>query len=149
MASCCSTENHNPVKNPCPVCGTAGKAVAISSLYHQIRFPDNLTVPAADYYLCAKPDCALGYYSDTGLCFKKSQLREAEHIAAGWLCYCFDISKADYRAALDNRNADEIKKFVIEQTRIGSCACSSRNPSGQCCLADFKRVEKVYANEPQ
>ena len=147
MASCCSIEKHTSVKDPCPACGATSRSVPVSTLYHQILYPDNLFIPVAEYYFCTNPDCAVGYFSDTGPQFKKFQLREADHIRSGWLCYCFDISKTDYQTALKNHNATVIKDFVIEQTKTGSCACASRNPSGQCCLADFKRLEKEYPDE--
>ena len=147
MAACCSVQNTRSVKHPCPTCGADARPVRRETLYHQVRYPDNLTIAEANYFFCTNPDCEVGYFTEQGSRFLKSQLREELHINAGWLCYCFDISKADYQTALDNHNADEIKDFVIEQTKTGSCACASRNPSGQCCLADFKRLEKEYSDE--
>jgi len=32
-----------------------------------------------------------------------------------------------------------IRDFVVAQTRLGLCACDTRNPSGRCCLIDFPR----------
>ncbi len=29
----------------------------------------------------------------------------------------------------------------MQRTKAGECACEIRNPSGQCCLANFKRLE--------
>ena len=147
MATCCSVEKHKIVKDQCPACSVTGKSVAKSTLRQQIRFPDNLTIPPVIFYYCASPDCEVGYFNNNGISFQKSQLREQEKITSGWLCYCFDISKENYRSALENHTADDIKNFVIEQTKIDSCTCTTRNPSGQCCLADFKRFEKDYKNE--
>ncbi|MCF6204409.1 MAG: hypothetical protein L3J59_12215, partial [Methylococcaceae bacterium] len=58
------------------------------------------------------------------------------------LCYCFDVNVAEYIQALKNNTASEIKNFVIQKTKSGECACEIRNPSGQCCLANFKQLEK-------
>ena len=147
MAACCSVEKQKIVKDQCPACGVTGKSVVASTLLQQIRFPDNLTIPPATFYYCTSPDCEIGYFANNGITFQRSQLREQEKIKSGWLCYCFDISKADYRTALDNHNAEDIKNFIIQKTKTGTCTCATRNPSGQCCLADFKRFEKNYPNE--
>ncbi len=49
------------------------------------------------------------------------------------LCYCFGITKQDYK------NDPSLRNYVIEQTRLGNCSCSTENPSGQCCLKDFPK----------
>ena len=147
MAACCSIEKHKIVKDQCPVCGTTGNSVAAATIHQQIRYPDNLYIPDTRFYYCASPNCEVGYFANNGVTFQKSQLREQEKITSGWLCYCFDISKTAYRIALECNSADNIKNFVIEQTKINSCTCTTRNPSGQCCLADFKRFEEDYQNE--
>lgn len=147
MSPCCPVEVPKPGKTTCPACGSEGRAVATATLYHQICFPDNLSIPATEFYYCAIADCEVAYFSDSGISFRKTQLREYAHIQSGWLCYCFDISKAAYRDALLQHRADDIRNFVIEQTKTGTCACTTRNPSGQCCLADFKRFEKEHRNE--
>lgn len=60
------------------------------------------------------------------------------------LCYCFDVSVSHYQSALEAGISKPIKTFVVEQTKSGFCACKTSNPSGRCCLADFKRLEKNY-----
>ena len=50
------------------------------------------------------------------------------------LCYCFGFTKQDYK---DNPS---VREYVIEKTRLGKCSCSTKNPSGQCCLKDFPKV---------
>jgi len=49
---------------------------------------------------------------------------------------------------LANGSALAIKAFVIQQTKEGLCACESRNPSGRCCLADFRRLEQEHQATP-
>jgi hypothetical protein len=51
------------------------------------------------------------------------------------LCYCFGFTKQDYK------DDASVRDYVIEQTRAGNCSCSTKNPSGQCCLKDFPRVK--------
>ena len=147
MAACCSVIKYKIEKEQCPTCGVTGKSVAVATMHQQLRFPENLSIPQATFYYCASPDCEVAYFTNNGINFQKSQLREYKHIKSGQLCYCFDISKDDYRTALESNKAGDIKTFVIEQTKTGTCTCTTRNPSGQCCLADFKRFEKDYQNE--
>lgn len=147
MAACCAVKGNSPEKNLCPVCQIKGKPVPMETLYHQVSFPNNMNIPNATFYFCAAPECTVGYFTASGIIIQKNQLREKEHIRSGWLCYCFDISQQDYHAALDTNTAEAIKQFVIAQTKTGSCACTTRNPSGQCCLADFKQFEKEQQRE--
>jgi len=88
----------------------------------------------------------VGYFSTEGSIIPKQQLRTAGDIQEDRLCYCFDISEARYRLALQTHKAEPIKQFVIAQTRSGTCACDIKNPSGQCCLARFKQLEKERAH---
>jgi len=110
---------------------------------HQLQFPDNQNLAQGDYAFCANSDCLNGYFSKCNR-IAKSQLRVFQSAAATMLCHCFDISETSYRAALANGSALAIKAFVIQQTKEGLCACESRNPSGRCCLADFRRLEQSH-----
>ena len=58
------------------------------------------------------------------------------------LCYCFNISKQAYLEALDINQDTTITNFIIFQTKHHYCHCAMLNPSGQCCLKDFKRLKK-------
>ena len=58
------------------------------------------------------------------------------------LCYCFNISEAAYREALAQGEAQILKDFVIWQTKHGHCRCEALNPNKQCCLKDFKKLER-------
>jgi hypothetical protein len=139
MSNCCS---NNPVKNThaaCPHCNASCLHVSLKTLFQQVKFPDNMQIQAADYYFCAAIECTVGYFSATSV-IHRQQLRLREEINSGWLCYCFDISEAEYRAALSVGQGAAIMDFVIQKTKAGECACESRNPSGQCCLAKFKQV---------
>ena len=95
------------------------------------------------YYYCPSEGCSIGYFSSE-FEIPKQELREFQNIQQGWLCFCFDISVAVYRSALREKNSEVIKKFVMQKTREGECACETRNPTGKCCLANFKRIEKEY-----
>jgi len=112
-------------------------------MLHQVQCPDNQTLIDGDYAFCANRDCAVAYFS-TSTSIQKSQLRAFQSNQDAMLCYCFDISESTYQAALGNGTAEAMKAFVVQQTKAGLCACESRNPSGRCCLADFRRMEKAH-----
>ena len=142
MSNCCADSSSKATTQACPECGTVGKSVEMRTLYHQLRFPENQRIASGGYYFCPSRHCSIGYFSSAGNSIPKSHLRTYQDIRKDKLCYCFDIDTEFYLSALRVNRADSIKGFVIQRTKTGECACESRNPSGQCCLAEFKRLEK-------
>jgi len=116
------------------------------TLFHQVRFPENQAITSDSYYYCPSKQCSVGYFSSNGNTVPKQYLRSYSAIQEDKLCYCFDIDADQYSSALKANRAEPIKDFVIQRTKSGECACEIRNPSGQCCLANFKYLEK---NQPQ
>ncbi|RMH20974.1 MAG: hypothetical protein D6698_03350 [Gammaproteobacteria bacterium] len=109
-------------------------------MLHQITFPQNLDLGDEDYAFCAGKDCSAGYFSESRQ-IPKTSLRAFQPGCDEMLCYCFDISVSTYRTALSEGTAKLIREFVIQNTKKDLCVCMTRNPSGRCCLADFKRME--------
>lgn len=142
MSDCCPNSPSKITAQDCPRCGVSCKSVGIKTLYHQVRYPENQEINSDTYYFCPVKACMVGYFSAAGSVIPKQRLRSAQDIREGKLCYCFDVSESQYRLALEANNAEPVKNFIIEQTKSGTCACEIRNPSGQCCLAKFKQVEK-------
>ncbi|TAN65433.1 MAG: hypothetical protein EPN17_16685 [Methylobacter sp.] len=112
------------------------------TLYQQVKFPENQHITSGSYYFCPAEQCSIAYFSSAGNRIPKAHLRSYQEIRQGKLCYCFDIDTDLYLSALRVNRAESIKEFVIQRTKVGECACESRNPSGRCCLAEFKRLEK-------
>ncbi|NOT16792.1 MAG: hypothetical protein HOP20_01835, partial [Sulfuriferula sp.] len=87
------------------------------------------------YYFCEQPNCAVIYFSDTGEIWQQAALRTVVGIkhptADALVCYCFGVHYAEADATT--------KAYVIAQTKSGTCACTTHNPSGRCCLKDFPR----------
>ncbi len=144
MSDCCSKSSSKSSQKVCPECGGSCRGVEMITLFHNVKFPNNQTIEEGDYYFCASEKCETGYFTAFGTIIPKAQLKANREIQQGWLCYCYDISVAQYRDALQANTAEPIKTFVIEQTKSGSCACEIRNPSGQCCLAKFRQLEKEH-----
>ncbi|MEQ1486331.1 hypothetical protein [Methyloglobulus sp.] len=144
MSNCCSG-SRTLSNQSCPQCGKTSKSVEIRTLYHQVKFPENQGIISDSYYFCPSKDCATAYFSVAGNSIPKQQLTTYQDIQKDKLCYCFDIDTADYLAAINTHQAEAIKNFVIQRTKSGECACKLRNPSGQCCLANFKQLENNLA----
>lgn len=141
MINCCTTQTS---KAMCPTCVNKSNSAPKETLLHNLVFPLNMEVDEEQHFYCADTDCDVGYFTDSGVTFNKTEIGAYDQFKKGWLCYCFGISASAYKSALMQGEAKPIKSFVIEQTKHGTCACEIRNPSGKCCLADFKRLEKQH-----
>jgi len=115
----------------------------MKTLWHQVLFPYNRDLVEDHFDFCADRDCTTGYFSSS-IRIPKSQMRVFQPGRQAMLCHCFDIAEAVYRAAMADGKAAAIKAFVIQQTKAGLCACEARNPSGRCCLAAFRQIEKAH-----
>ncbi len=143
MSDCCVKPKPKS-SQICPQCNVNCNPVTMRTLYQQIRFPENQQLVPDKYYFCPSRDCPTAYFSSTGTRIAKSLLITQQAIQNETLCYCFDISSACYQSALKTLTADAIKNFVIQRTKSSECACEIRNPSGQCCLAKFKQLEREH-----
>ncbi len=141
MSSCCSSSSASSVR-ACPQCWKSCKNISMKTIFHQVKFPDILDVETDSYYFCIDSDCSVGYFSQEGEMIHKQQLRAFTRFKHRKLCFCFDINTEQYINALKDKTAAIIKEFVMKKTKSGDCACEIRNPSGQCCLASFKQLEK-------
>jgi len=141
--SCCSEPIVQKGRLTCPACGQRCLPVSRQTMLHQIQAPQNRHISAGEYAFCANPTCSTGYVSANEV-IPKSELRAFQSGQPAMLCHCFDISEATYRAALQAGGAEQIKSFIVQQTKEKLCACESRNLSGRCCLAGFKQMEKAH-----
>lgn len=140
--SCCCSNNSSPAALECPLCGMWCKKISMKTIFHQVKFPDILDIDNDSYFYCSDMGCSVAYFSQEGKTISKNQLRVFTELENNKLCYCFDINTEQYLNSLKNGTAETIKNFVIQKTKAGECACEIRNPSGQCCLANFKQLEK-------
>jgi hypothetical protein len=140
MNECCTTRvqsHETPDTSVCPVDGLRYRRVPSRTLLHQIDRPWERRLPMQSYYFCTNPDCDVVYFGEDRSVITIRELRsrvgQKMRSTGRPLCYCFGITHAD----LDSSTAEQLRRYVIEQTRAGRCACEVRNPSGQCCLKDF------------
>lgn len=136
--SCCSNtcSNSNPPKKAkCPVNGKEYSSVSSVTIKHHIAKPWNWAAKTQGYYFCDDPECEVVYFGEDLSVINKSELRTLVGVKNNkpdrTICYCFGVSM-DQAIASEN-----IKKFVIQETKEHACSCETRNPSGKCCLKDF------------
>lgn len=141
MSNCCSKRSKNQKKlkhRTCPESNKKCGEVPYKTILHHLKEPWNLALKEQTYYFCRDPDCDVVYFGFDNSTIHKNQLRTKigikEKSDDALICYCFDVSRA---TALANEQA---KVFVIEQTKNSRCSCTTRNPSGKCCLKDFPQI---------
>ena len=139
MSQCCTsseTKNPYPGKHRCPVNGKLYSSVSTATILHHIDKPWRWNNSQQGYYFCADPECDVVYYGQDESLILKSELRTKigikEKDQDALLCYCFGVSK-------EMASDQHIKDFVLKSTKEQTCACSTRNPSGKCCLKDFPK----------
>jgi len=143
MACSCCNASTKKVRTNCPKCGQNCFPVSRQTMLHQIQFPDNQSFAKGDYTFCSNRGCSVGYFSPFHV-IPKNSLRAFQSNHPAMLCHCFDIDESVYLSALDDGRAEFIKAFVVQQTKDKLCSCESRNPSGRCCLANFRQMEKAH-----
>jgi len=126
--------------------------VSLKTCLHQVLHPENQQLTDETYAFCPNLQCKVGYFSKSHM-IPKEKLRAFQKPYEAMLCYCFDISEQQLRMELeeerDEKNGDSptsrSQAFVTTQTKAKRCASEIRNPSGQCCLAQFKQVRLEHA----
>jgi len=144
--SCCndtsckqtSTEtNLAPRKLNCPANGKPYFPVEPKTISHHLKQTWNWQAIEQGYYFCSDPECDVVYFAEDGSVIKTSELRTTVGVKEmkpdSIICYCYGVT-------LDDAKSDStIKEYIIQKTKVGECACDSRNPSGRCCLKDFPK----------
>lgn len=140
MSDCCSSCNdtsQHPKRHVCPENGKQFLEVPYSTVLLHVKEPWKLTPKEQAYYFCDDPACDVVYFGYDNSTIHKDQLRTKVGIKEtsddALICYCFDVSKSEAQ------KNDQVKAFVIEQTKHSLCSCTTQNPSGRCCLKDFPK----------
>jgi len=141
MSDCCSKSNQKFKRQPCPENNKEYGEVPFKTILHHLKTPWDLALKEQIYYFCSDPDCGVVYFGEDNSIIHKNQLRTKVGVKEtsddALICYCFDVSRATAQInVLANKKA---KAFVVEQTKKSLCSCTTRNPSGKCCLKDFPK----------
>jgi hypothetical protein len=141
MSACCTPsacEADHPKKHRCPANGREYPEVPVRTIAHHIKDAWLWRPTASRYFFCDDPECDVVYFGEDSSTIPRSQLRTRVGMKEGAddspLCYCFGVSRGDYRRDPASRD------FVVAQTRTGLCSCETSNPSGRCCLKDFPKT---------
>lgn len=141
MNDCCRITSDSsrtpPNKARCPVNGKEYASVSAMTIKHHIAEPWDWAVKSQGYYFCDDPNCDVVYFAeDKSLIYKfdlRTRVGVKEKSGNSLVCYCFGVSMDQ---AKSNNN---IKPFILRETKAHTCACETRNPSGRCCLKDFPK----------
>ena len=138
MTHCCNTSQPAPPEmHACPVNGKSYHGVPVGTVLHHIKQPWNRAVSDQAYFFCDDPECDVVYFGLDNAIIDRDSLRTTvgvkEYSDESPICYCFGINRQQ------SREIPEAKAFVIEQTKIHACSCTTSNPSGRCCLKDFPK----------
>ncbi|MCW8899347.1 MAG: hypothetical protein OQK95_01595 [Gammaproteobacteria bacterium] len=143
MSDCCSSScdsqsNDNkssPRKLACPENQLKYVQVPVKTMLHHLKEPWKYYFKDQAYYFCTDTDCDVAYFAEDGSVINKTELRTAlagtEKYEDKVICFCFGVTLQDAKAN------PGIKAFVMQHTKLGTCDCETRNPSGHCCLKNF------------
>lgn len=123
----------------CPQSQTESYQVPFKTVLQHIKKPWHNQLVEQQYYYCDGPECEVIYFGEDNSVIKQAELRTQVGIKIptdinSLICYCFDISYAEAR------NNKMLMQFVTDKTKKQDCSCESQNPSGRCCLKDFKSL---------
>lgn len=132
----------------CPDCGVAGQPVKVRTLKHWLSVQLVPSVPDVAFYFCKTRECPIVYYSDDhSVKYTKGDVRNRigakEAVPPLPVCYCFGVTEEMILEEVREKGQSGFSAWIGKEVKAGNCACDVRNPSGNCCLAEVKRVEKM------
>lgn len=140
MSDCCSKSTCSdsfPRKHTCPSNGEQYSSVSTATIRHHIKDPWAWQPKNQGYYFCSAPDCSVVYFGQDNSVIESDSLRTLVGVKSesndALVCYCYGITNAEAN------NNPLTRQFVVQEKKSGNCACTARNPSGRCCLANFPK----------
>lgn len=160
MSGCCE-EPAAPAELQCPVSGTRGRPVGLTTLDSLLAERAREKVdPEACYFFCPETSCAAVYYSADG----DRTFTEADLTVPVWqkapanpnvpVCYCFQYTPDMIARELAETGRSTTVADISAKMRAGLCDCERNNPQGGCCLGNVntavgeakKKAQGVAAN---
>ncbi len=143
MSSCCLPIStvpavaDTPKKCNCPVCGKTSLSVTANTMRHHLKAPWLWVPKPQGYYFCETTTCEVAYFGENGDTVRTTDIRTMIGVKdlspQALVCYCYGVTQTHAKSDPTIRN------FVIAQTKEGACNCTTRNPSGLCCLKNFSK----------
>lgn len=147
--NCCSTtgrDKKTTSKPMCPTCQTESSSISIKTIKHWLKASFIPEVPEESFYFCSAVNCSVVYFSGKGATYKKEDVRARvgakEKKGEIPVCYCFNVTEEMIKRGLNGTGGNGFSKWIHIEIKKGNCACDIRNPSGRCCLAAIKKIEK-------
>lgn len=135
----------------CRSCQGASRPVTRQTVLLMLK-PEQLDrAVEGDYRFCPEPDCRVVYFTeDNEIIFTTHDLHERvglkERVDPIPLCYCFGFEERDAREEIARTGTCSISQRIVALIKEKMCACTTRNPSGTCCLGDVnKAIKKLLA----
>ena len=136
----------------CPVTHTQGKKVDGATIKSLLSVSLR-TVQDTQYYFCREPHCDVVYFSEDGeQLFYTHDVRERVYQKEPnnpdvLICYCFRHTPGEIRHDLEATGKASAVENINAGIQAGQCACDWRNPQGDCCLGNVRRlVEQLSAH---
>ena len=129
----------------CPTNQQVGKVIDSLTLKAMLARPLTEVRPV-EYRFCQDAECLTVYYSADGQqLFSEHDLREKVYQKHptdddALICYCFRHTHKSIRAELDSTGSSTVVEAIRAGIRAGQCACDIRNPQGDCCLGNVRKV---------
>lgn len=138
---CCSAPAVAADPALCPNSGNRGQSVEWRTVAALTR---TVVPPRQSFWLCRDAECDVVYFGEAGTCLGSSDLRVEPGFKAacgdGLVCYCFLYRHSDIEAELRSPSESTILDRIKEKVQARSCACDVRNPAGNCCLGEIKKL---------
>ena len=137
---------------PCPTNGQTGQRVDALTLKALLARP--LTeIRDIEYRFCRAADCPTVYYSADGMqLVAEPDLRERVYQKhptelTALVCYCFYHTVGSIRAELAQTGHSTAIEQINAGIQAGRCACDIRNPQGDCCLGNVRKLVQRFEQE--
>jgi hypothetical protein len=139
----------------CPSCGTRSPSVTVVTLYHLLKpFVAREIKPDQTYGVCQTRSCPVMYFSsDHAQFWKVSDIRttvgfkQAEDEPPHPVCYCFGYTEEKIAGEIDENGESTVVDWITERVQADECACEYKNPTGQCCLGNVRRIVNRIQNQ--
>ena len=133
-------------KDICPVCKNKAKEVSAITVKFLVKdeYLKELS-SVKDFFYCQTSDCEVIY-------FKLNEIIKQEHLIKEvglkeWanpktVCYCFNWTKEKISDEVNKLGKTNAIGDISEKMNSIGCDCEHKNPSGNCCLKDVKKIIK-------
>ena len=144
--SCATVSSDKNAATRCLDCGVEGRPIERQTMLHHLKNEHLDRVNGEAYRFCPDPNCAVVYYSESGIRFTVDDLRDLVSAKTTGdkrpICYCFGFTEGDARKQIACDGTSTIPTQISQLIKAGMCACEVRNPAGVCCLGEVNGTVK-------